>query len=132
MSSLKNGSKYTFSTIAPAILGHNFSNMVLEGVFSYRVAAKSYPVDTMAAAVSAYLPDGISRDQTTYTYYTFRSEDTNTDLTIASEWIKQDSIQESLDTYLDMRIHGASQKDVAVIKNILGLAGFSTVSLLGS
>lgn len=69
MGTLKNGSKYTFATIAPAILGHNFRNMVLEGELSYRLAARTYPVDTTAAAVAAYLPEGISQDQTTYTYY---------------------------------------------------------------
>ena len=118
MGTLKNGSKYSFSTIAPAILGHNFRNMLLEGEFSYRLASKMYPVDTTAAAVAVYLPDGISVDQTTYTYYLFRSEDSGTDLMIASEWIKTDSIQESLDTYQDIRIHGATQKDIAIIKNV--------------
>ena len=118
MGTLKNGSKYTFATIAPAILGHNFRNMVLEGELSYRLAARTYPVDTTAAAVAAYLPEGISQDQTTYTYYLFRSEDSGSDLLIASEWIRTDSIQESLDTYQDIRIHGASQKDIAIIKNI--------------
>ena len=132
MVNLKNGSKYTFTTVAPVILGNNFRNMTLEGTISYRVATRSYPVDIAAAAVMAYLPEGISHDHTTYTFYLFRSEDSNSDLIIAAEWIKSESIQESLDTYQDIRIHGTSQKDIAVIKNILGLAGFTTVSVLST
>lgn len=131
MITLKNGSKYNFSTVAPAILGHKFKNMVLEGMVSYRVASKTYPIDSTAASVKAYLPPEVSHDYTAYTYYMFRSEDTGADLLIASEWIKLDSLQENLDTYLDIRIHGAALKDIAVVKNILGLAGFSTVSSIG-
>ena len=51
---------------------------------------------------------------------------------LASEWIKADTIQESVDTYQDLRIHGATQRDISILKNVLGLAGYNTVSVLQS
>lgn len=131
MLNLKNGSKYSFKTIAPALLSHSFSNMVLEAEMNYRLVKRHYDIDTLAASLIAYLPEGVDEDYTKYKYFMFRGE-SGGEVILASEWIKADTIQESVDTYQDLRIHGATQRDISILKNVLGLAGYNTVSVLQS
>ena len=113
------------------MLSHSFTNVILEAEMNYRLVKRHYDIDTMAASLIAYLPEGVDEDYTKYKYFLFRGE-TGGEVVLASEWIKADTIQESVDTYQDLRIHGATQRDISILKNVLGLAGYNTVSVLQS
>lgn len=128
MLNLRNGLRYNFNTIAPSILGQTYTNVLLEGSVTYRIASK-YNVDHTQASLLPYLPDGVSRKHTDYNYYIFRTE-TGSELILAYEWIREESIVENTDSFLDIRIQGASIQDIRTVKSILGYAGFNTVSPL--
>lgn len=129
MKQLKNGLRYTFNTVAPSILGRNYTNVLLEGSISHRLANKMYNIDYTQASLLPYLNDTVSKKHTDYNYYIFRTE-TGNELVLAYEWLVEDSIKEINDTYLDIRIQGASTQDIQFIKNIIGLAGYSNISIL--
>lgn len=126
--SFKSGSVYTFTTINANILGGTFEKVKLSGIVDYQTAKLLNPnLDSVQASVFPYLPTGASKKHTSYQYYIFQKQ-TSGVVVFALEWINADTIRENSVEFLDIRISGANSSDMATIKNILGLSGWSIVN----
>ena len=128
--SFKAGSVYTFTTINANILGGTFEKVKLSGIVDYNTAKLLNPnLDSVQASVFPYLPPSASKKHTSYQYYIFQKQ-TSGVIVFALEWINADTVTENSVEYLDIRISGANPSDMATIKNILGLSGWSIVNAI--
>lgn len=120
--------RYTFDTIAPAILGQRFKNATLLGSMSYAMAKSYGHIDTLAASVKAYLPAGMSTDHTKYTYYSFTTE-AGGNLLIAYPWIVESSIARANSQTLVVRVADSDINTGVKVRNVLAQAGFTVTDI---
>ena len=128
MYSFQIGKVYSFDTIAPAHLGETFKNVKITGLLDYNNAIKRSNIDVLQSAIRPYLPSGTPNDPRDYTYLLFETETGNT-IAMAYPWIREATIQETINQVVTASIFGASANDAQKIKAILALAGYNNVTL---
>lgn len=125
----KTNNLYSFTTINAAILGATYTKAkIMAPSVSYEGAKIFDPnIDSKQAALRPYLPTGASTKHTTYNYFVISTQTGETKV-FADEWINQDSIKQDTVKFLDVRIMGADDSNLAEVKNVLGLSGWSIVN----
>lgn len=117
-------SYYSFSTRAPGILGSSFSNLKLASIMTFDLANKFINVMSMHANIYPVLPEGISDNPESYTYYLFKTE-SNGELILADVWIDQNTVIEKGSQSLVIEIPRVTNTDIIRINNTLNMMGYS-------
>lgn len=125
---LKTGGVYSFTTVNASLLGGTYEKARVTGNLEYSTAKLIEPnLDAIQASILPYLVDGASTKHTSYKYFVFLTQ-AGTNRVFAQEWINKESIVENTINYLDIRISSATSSDLASIRSILGLSGWSIVN----
>lgn len=128
MYSFQNGTTYTFSTLAPTVLGAQFKNATVVGAnVGYDVAKNFNNIDLIHRAVYPLLPAGTVDDATKFTYVILKTE--NGSMTaIATEWIDESTIVSTQSVTITVVVRNASVSDATTIRDSLKLMGFTNVT----
>lgn len=116
---------YTFSTLAPSVLGATFSNVKVEGIVTYSEAIKNIPVDSMHANIYPLLPAGTPANYKDYIFVVIRSA-ANIKTTLAYPWIDEQSVRLVTKTSLQYNIVDAGEEDKVKIDKFLKSLGYTT------
>lgn len=128
MYAFENGTTYTFSTLAPTVLGAQFKNATVSGIVGYEVAKTFNNIDVIHRAVYPLLPSGTVDDATKFTYLILKTESGGI-TAIAVEWIDESTIVSTKAVTITAVIKNASLSDVTAIRDSLKLMGFSNLTI---
>lgn len=127
---IEKGGIYTFTTVHPGVLGSLFEKARCTADMEYSTAKLiDSNIDSLQSAVAPYLDPNVSRKHTLYTYFVFVTQ-TGEKKVFAREWINVSSIKQDITDFLDVRIIGAKESDMAAIRNVLGLSGWNIVNII--
>lgn len=121
----KRGSKYSFDTFAPQILGNEYSAIQIKSILDYEDAAAAEDVRAIHSQVLGYITDptvSIPKDWTKLTYLKIVS-DVGKHRIIAAEWIKEDSIREISEVDCTVFIPGLRNDQADLIAQALSQNG---------
>lgn len=122
------GTYYSLQFYGPAILGVGLTRAKLIAVADFTMAAQVSNVATQHVSVLGYLPSGASRDVSSLSFLIFET-DSGARAAYAYPWIVESSITVAQEKKITAVISGAGADDLARIKDVLVLAGYSNVSL---
>jgi len=119
---------YTFTTLAPAILGGVFNTVKVKSMMSATEAVKYRDIHTLHASVKSLIT-GVPNSVNDLTYILFEANDANkTNTLLALEYIDPFTVTEVITTTIDVRVFNAQTTDVALIRAALlevGIVDFS-------
>lgn len=121
-------STYNFNTRAPAILGTDFKNAKVLGVFDYDSASAFINPQTSHVNVYPYLPPGTVDDPKTYTYVLIKTQSGQKTI-LALPWIDESTIELVTAQKLTVVIQNIASGDAERIRDSLTILGFSTFVL---
>lgn len=130
ITSLKLNHTYTFGTIAPAVLGANFSNVTVIGSMVGEEAAKEFDVATIHASIVSQVPNvQLPMNYLDCTYYKLINK-SNPDLVtiIALEYIDLDSVEEVSNNKLIITVNNFNTGDPGTIKKLLNGLGYYDIA----
>lgn len=120
------GTVYKFNTLAPAILGAQFTGATLIAIMNYQTALAYINAQAIQANVGPLLPAGTPQDPKKYTYYQFQFEN-GSKSTFAAAWIDMNSVTVITDSDLQITIHGANDLDASRIRTALVILGYTNL-----
>lgn len=110
---------YTFTTLAPAILGGVYSTVKVKSLMSAAEAVKYRDIHTLHTSVKSLIV-GIPNSVNDLTYVLFEASDANkTNTLLAVEYIDPFTIVEDISIILDIRVNNAQTTDIALIRSSL-------------
>ncbi len=125
----KVGNHYSFSTLAPSVLGQSYSQLLLTGVANYQLASAFMNVDVKLATIAPYLgKKDTPYDATKDTYLIFKT-DTGSRLVFGLTWINLSTVEEAASQVITAVIEGVAASDVQRIQQILALAGYNKTTI---
>lgn len=89
---LKIGNLVTFDTVAPAILGNDYQNLKVVGIFDRDTAKMWRDVDSMHANVYPFMDSSIENDSTAYQYVKLVGENGH-EVVLGVPWINESTIR---------------------------------------
>jgi hypothetical protein len=122
------GSTYTFNTLAPAILGSNFENVILKAIMDYDTAMNFSNVALTNKTIYPLLPTGTPSDPTQYQYYKFLTS-IGTSIILASPWIDNTSVTLSSGIIIHVAVNNVGIPDIARIQNALSFMGYTNFQI---
>jgi hypothetical protein len=122
------GSTYSFTTLAPSVLGGSFTNAQVIGIVNYGIALAITNIATLQKTVFPLLPPGSPSNYEDYNYIVF-STGTNSKLVLADAWINQGSIVQITGTAINITINNASLADVAILQKELTAMGYTNFAI---
>lgn len=122
------GNTYSFSTLAPAILGETYSTVQLVGEMDFKRAMKEQDVQAKHRQIFPLLPPGTPDDPRQYTYLVFRDlQDRET--VLGYPWIDQNTIVVATSQTLNLTIPNMTQQQAQNVSDALRLMGIRTFTL---
>lgn len=121
------GNYYTFSTLAPAILGQEHRKMLLMAIGDYRLASMFDNVDVKLNAVAGYLGQDSNMSASKDVYLVFRTE-TNAVMVFGKSWLNMATVESASTNIITVTVEGASNDDASRIRQILARAGYNKVT----
>lgn len=115
---------YSFSTLAPAILGTRINNATLVGIVDYRTALTMLNVDLIHRQVFPLLPAGTVNNTKNYIYYVFSAEG-GAPFVMASVWIEEATIEIVENITISISVPHTTLSDVQRIRDTLNLMGYT-------
>lgn len=125
------GKKYSFYTLAPAILGSRFENLTLNGIVNYEIAKTIRNIQDTQRQVYPILPEGTSDKFQNYNYLLFSTIE-NGILVLAEEWIDKNSIQTDFTIIANIEIRNVTATQIPLLRDILTTNGFNSFSITTS
>lgn len=120
------GNYYSFSTLAPSVLGAEYQKVRLAGVCGYEMARLHDGIDVKTQAVAAYLgADAVAAQDDVY--YIFKAASGSL-IVLGKSWINLATLQGASDQAVVATIATASSEDAKRIRQILALAGYDKVT----
>lgn len=116
--------RYSFTTLAPSVLGGTRTAVKIKAVLDYSFAIKYDAVSQKARIVYPHLPSGTPEDPTHYTYLLIERIEGQTEV-LAYEWIDINSVTTSDAVTLTVTVPVASIEDSIKIRDTLTLLGYS-------
>lgn len=127
----KQGNTYSFSTLAPAVLGERYENVKVIAVGSYEFASAITNVDVLHNNVLAMLPAGTEKDPQKLDYVVVLvggDNNTNSRKVFATVWISEASVEEYQNLIATFTVQIATPADTQRIRNLLSAAGYNKVA----
>ena len=118
---LKPKKQYSFSTIAPGVLGASYTALKLRSIVDYEDAVKRRNIVQLQAAVYPNLYDTETKLED-YTFYVF-SLPNNEELILAEQWIAPDSLQETTTQRCEISIPDITDEQIKTLKSVIGALG---------
>lgn len=118
------GKRYTFNTLAPAILGTTVRNAKVMAIADFRYACTFINVPLIQRNVFPSLPLGTPDSPEHYTYYVLEGESGNVTV-LADAWIQESSIELYVASTINVSLPNVSLTDVQKIRDALNLMGYS-------
>ncbi len=125
------GNTYSFTTLAPGVLGASYTNAKVIGIVNYSVAVSITNVDYLQKVVYPLLPAGSPSNYEDYNYIIF-STSNNSKLVLAEAWINQNSINLVTGTQIDISIFNTSLSQVSALQKQLSAMGFNDFTITTS
>lgn len=114
---------YTFSTLAPDVLGAEFKVLKVESILSLEDAI-NHDANLVSKHENVKLKvSGLPQDPATLNYIKFKDQK-NKVIVLADEWINQDTIVEDTAVNLAISLNNASLSDITKLRNILISNGY--------
>ncbi len=128
MFNFQNGSRYSFNTRAPGVLGTKFTNAKCIGIVGYDVAIMVDNVDFTSRAVYPLLPQGSPSDPKGYTYILFIAEN-GTKTVLAYEWIDDTTIVVNGSATITVTLQDTSADTIPKLRQTLVMLGYKNVTI---
>lgn len=115
---------YNFSTLAPTLLGNNYSNMKVIAILTADNAIEYRDVATLHAQVKSAitgLPDSI----TDLSYILFKNNITSEKLVLPLEYIEDSSIVETTTLNIRIEVRNCTVDDVGTLRTRLEELGYT-------
>ena len=122
------GARYTFDTVAPAILGATIKNAKLQAIVNFDFANTISNMTLEHHRMRAYMPAGSAFDDPSQFAYLIIMTETGSRMAIAYPWIKESTISKITATAAIITIIGVGSSDVVKIRNLLALAGYNNIT----
>ena len=124
MSTLTINKLYSFSTLAPSILGA-FFNVRLVAIMDYNLAIQQKNVELLHRQIAPFLLSGSPTDVKKFTFYKFQINVTDF-VVVCDHWVTQDGFTASTSVDVVVRIFNANEEeDVDIIREQLRLLGYT-------
>lgn len=125
MSVLSINQLYSFSTLAPSILGAQYSNVRLVAIMDYNLAVQQKNVELLQRQVAPYLLPGSPTDVKKFTFYKFQINTTDF-VVVCNHWVTQDGFVASNSVDAVVRIFNIDEtQDTAIVREQLRLLGYT-------
>ena len=122
MLNLRIGKVYTFSTLAPAILGAVIKNAKLISIVDYSSALKYDNIVTKYRTIYPVLPNGTPDSPEDCEYYIFKTESGDS-VVFANQWIDENTVELIQHVGIKVNISNGSLTDVNRIRDALNALG---------
>jgi hypothetical protein len=126
------GTTYSFSVYPAAILGNDYSNVIVQGIMDAATASATGLIDIYAAHANMYpyLPAGtIPDDPTSYNYLKLKLSDVTTPQILGIPFIIDSSVQIVNAQSITAVIANVTNTDLPNISNLLAAAGYTVSSI---
>lgn len=124
---MKIGNRYSFTTMAPSILGQDYSDMTLLAIGGYALASRLENVDVILNNIYPYLGSNAPSDATKDEYYVFTTAAGGTKV-FGSTWINQATIDVTGSQSITVVVDNVSASDVSKIRELLASAGYNAIT----
>jgi hypothetical protein len=131
MSNLIINQLYSFSTLAPSILGASYSSVRLVSIMDYASAVQNKNVELLQKQVEPYLLPGTPTDVKKYQFYKFQTRaavgPTPAEyIVVADEWVTTEGFVAVTSVDAVVRINNVDAvADIAIITEQLRLLGYT-------
>ncbi len=116
------GSRYNFSTWAPAILGRSFKDALVSAIFDYETALNYRSVDYTHRMVKPLLPASSANNPNKLTYVLFKFKDGSTHV-LANEWIDSSTVLKTTMLNAIIDLYDVDEVRIAGVQRALSLLG---------
>jgi hypothetical protein len=129
----KIGTTYSFEVYPSAILGDDYSNVIVQGVMDAATAAATGLIDIYAAHANMYpylpSPKPVPDDPTAYNYVKIKLSDVTTPQILGIPFIIDSSVEVVNAQAATVVISNVTSNDLPNISNLLAAAGYTVSSL---
>lgn len=125
------GNTYSFTTLAPSVLGASITNAEVIGIVNYSIAVSMSNIEYLQKVVYPLLPTGSPSNYEDYNYIIFKTSNGST-LVLADAWINQASINLISGTEIIINIYNTSLSAVSQIQKELAAMGFTDFTITTS
>lgn len=115
---------YTFTSLAPAILGVSFDNVKLQSILNFDQASKIENVSVKYANILPALPVTTPVDPELSRFYLFKSLESGIEVLLSEWWIDNSSVVLTTTVNFQVLFTGADINDIASIQTLLNGAGY--------
>lgn len=123
------GTKYSFNTRAPFILGAKYENMKYCGTITYNIANKlGFNCQLLHRQIYHLLPSYIIDDPSMYVYHLFLDENNETKI-FGDPWIVPGSIIDGAKYSVSITVSDILNDDIAIIQNKLTGLGYKEYTI---
>jgi hypothetical protein len=126
------GSTYSFEVYPSAILGNDFTSVIVMGIMDAATAAQTGLVDIYAAHANMYsylpTPKPVADDATSYNYLKLKLSDSTTPIVLGIPFINDSTVELVTAQQITVVVTGVENTDVTTISNLLAAAGYTVSS----
>jgi hypothetical protein len=123
------GSNYSFTTLAPGVLGAGYQNAEVLGIVGYEIALTITDVVNLQRMVAPLLPAGSPLSYQDYQYVIFSVNNNASKLVLAEPWINTSSITINGGQVITAVVQNVTLSDVQIIQKELTALGYTNFSL---
>lgn len=118
---------YNFTTLAPVILGANYTNMKVIAILNSKEAIKYRDIKTLHDLVSKTITS-LPKSTVDLTYYLFENEN-NEKLVFALEYIEPTSIVQVQTVNIRIDVKNTTTEDLALLRKYLVEVGYNNFDI---
>lgn len=123
------GSNYSFTTLAPGVLGSGYQNAEVLGIVGYQIALTITDIVNLQRMVAPLLPPGSPLSYQDYQYIVFSINNNSSRLVLADAWINTSSILLTGGQTITAVIQNVTLSDIAIIQKELTALGYNNFTL---
>ena len=122
---------YNFSTLAPTLLGNNYTNMKVIAILTADNAIEYRDIATLHAQVKSTIT-GLPDSTTDLSYILFKNNITSEKLVLPLEYIEDSSIVETTTLNIRIEVRNCTIDDVGTLRTRLEELGYSDFNITTS
>ena len=119
---------YNFSTLAPTLLGNNYTNMKVIAILTADNAIEYRDIATLHAQVKSTIT-GLPDSTTDLSYILFKNNITSEQLVLPLEYIEDSSIVETTTLNIRIEVRNCTIDDVGTLRTRLEELGYSDFNI---
>lgn len=119
---------YNFSTLAPTLLGNNYTNMKVIAILTADNAIEYRDIATLHAQVKSTIT-GLPDSTTDLSYILFKNNITSEKLVLPLEYIEDSSIVETTTLNIRIEVRNCTIDDVGTLRTRLEELGYSDFNI---